>query len=145
MRVSQMTAGFSLPIQIDYVDTDAGGVVYHANYLAFMERVRSACLRQGGFPVSELKQRFNLVFVVTESSLKFHRPAVLDDVIDVSIEVLAIKGASVHCRQQVTRLGELLVDATIRIATITSDTFSPCKIPPVLREVFERHRIDSVS
>lgn len=139
---------YSKQIVINYVDTDAGGVVYHANYLAFMESVRSDLLRQAGFPASVLRNKFNLVFVVTESNLKFKKPAYLDDELDVSVAVTSLRGASIVCHQQVTRTNkeqskELLVDATIRIATIANDTFLPCKIPSELRQVFEQFHIHS--
>lgn len=148
-----MTSSFLKQIVINYVDTDAGGVVYHANYLAFMESARSALLRQAGFPASVLRDKFNLVFVVTESNLKFKKPAYLDDELEVSVAVTSMRGASIVCHQQVTRCGEqqsqelqtneLLVDATIRIATITADTFLPCRIPSELRHVFAQFNIHS--
>jgi len=139
---------FSKKIVINYVDTDAGGVVYHANYLAFMESVRSGLLRRAGFPALVLRDKFNLVFVVTESNLKYKKPAYLDDELNVSVAVSSLRGASMVCHQQVTRCNdelseELLVDATIRIATITADTFLPCKIPSELRHVFAQFHIHS--
>ena len=138
-----MTNVFSQSIEINYADTDAGGVVYHANYLAFMERTRSSCLRHAGLPVTVLRDQFNVVFVVTESNLKYRKPAFLDDTLTVSIAVLALRGASVLCHQQVTRAEQVLVDAKIRIATITADTFLPCKMPLELRQVFTQFQINS--
>jgi len=133
---------FSIPIEINYEDTDAGGVVYHANYLAFMERARSAFLRRSGLPLSELKEKHNMLFIVTETSLRFRKPAFLDDIVDVSVQIQELKRVSVTCTQQVTRAGEVLVDATIRIATITADTFSPCRMPQVLSEIFDGYQIE---
>ncbi len=136
-----MNPVFSLPVQINYEDTDAGGVVYYANYLAYMERVRNACLRQLGYPLAELQQQC-LLFVVVEAKIKYIKPAKLDDLIEVTLEVLEIRGASIFFAHQVVRNGELLVDATIRLATLRSDTFSPCRIPEDLRQSLHRHQIE---
>ncbi|MBX2867097.1 MAG: YbgC/FadM family acyl-CoA thioesterase [Acidiferrobacterales bacterium] len=138
-----MTNVFSQSIEIDYADTDAGGVVYHANYLTLMERTRSACLRHAGLPVTVLRDQFNVVFVVTESNLKYLQPAFLDDTLNISIAVSALRGASILCHQQVTRAERVLVDAKIKIATIAADTFLPCKMPSELRRVFAQYQIHS--
>ena len=133
---------FSVSVRINYEDTDAGGVVYYANYLAYMERARNACLRELGYPLSQLQCDQKLVFVVAEANVKYKLPARLDDVIDITLAVLEIKGASVDLSQQVLRGGNLLVDATIKLVTLNSDTFSPCRMPVELRQSLERHRIE---
>ena len=133
---------FSVSVRINYEDTDAGGVVYYANYLAYMERARNACLRELGYPLSELQCDQKLVFVVTEANIKYKLPARLDDIIDITLAVLEIKGASVNLSQQILRGGDLLVDATIKLVTLNSDTFSPCRMPVKLRQSLERHRIE---
>ncbi len=135
-----MQSAFSLPVQINYEDTDAGGVVYYANYLAYMERVRNACLRDLGYPLAKLQQQ-SLLFVVIEANLKYHRSARLDDLLQITVRIHEIKGASISFSHQVMRSDELLVDATIRIATVSGDTFLPCKIPDKLRHSLERHQI----
>jgi tol-pal system-associated acyl-CoA thioesterase len=140
-REVPMKPVFSLPVQINYEDTDAGGVVYYANYLAYMERARNACLRQLGYPLAELQQQC-LLFVVVEANIKYLRPAKLDDLIEVTLRVLEIKGASMVFAQQVVRSGELLVNATIRLATLHSDTFLPCRIPADLRQSLDQHQIE---
>lgn len=132
---------FSIPVVINYEDTDAAGVVYYANYLAFMERARNACLRAAGFPLATVRDELNVVFVVTEANLRYRRPATLDDVVDVTLGVETARGASVTFVQQVRRNGELLVDGRIRVGTLASDTFSPCRIPDVIREALDVHRI----
>ena len=133
---------FSISVRINYEDTDAGGVVYYANYLAYMERARNACLRELGFPLSELQSSQNLVFVVTEANIKYKLPARLDDIIEITLAVLKIKGASVNLSQQVLRSGNLLVDATIKLVTLNGDTFSPCRMPVKLRQSLEQHHIE---
>ena len=132
---------FSIPVIINYEDTDAAGVVYYANYLAYMERARNACLREAGFPLSRVVDELGVVFVVAEAHLRYRRPARLDDVVDVTLEVDTARGASVTFRQQVQRDGELLVDGRIRVGTLTSDTFSPCRLPDNIRHAFDDYRI----
>ena len=132
---------FSIPVVINYEDTDAAGVVYYANYLAYMERARNACLRQAGFPLAMVRDDLNVVFVVTEARLRYRRPARLDDVVDITLEVETARGASVTFVQQVRRDGDLLVDGRIRVGTLSSDTFSPCRIPDKIRHALDDYRI----
>jgi acyl-CoA thioester hydrolase len=133
---------FSLPLPINYEDTDAGGVVYYANYLAYMERARNACLREMGYPLTNLITQYKTIFVVAEANLKYLSPARLDDTIDVTLEVLDVRAVSIRFAQQVLKSGELLVDATLKLATLNSDTFSPCKIPAELRLSLEQFQIE---
>jgi len=133
---------FSLPLPVNYEDTDAGGVVYYANYLAYMERARNACLREMGYPLTSLITKHKLMFVVAEANLKYLRPARLDDNIDVTLKVLEVRPVSIRFGQQVMRGGELLVDATLKLATLNSDTFSPCKMPQDLRQSLQQHLIE---
>ena len=132
---------FSIPVVINYEDTDAAGVVYYANYLGYMERARNACLRQAGFPLAMVRDELNVVFVVTEARLRYRRPARLDDVVDITLEVETARGASVTFVQQVRRDDDLLVDGRIRVGTLTSDTFSPCRIPDIIRHALDDYRI----
>lgn len=132
---------FSIPVVINYEDTDAAGVVYYANYLAYMERARNACLREAGFPLTRVLNELNVVFVVAEAKLRYRRPARLDDVVYVTLEVETARGASVTFVQQVLRDGELLVDGRIRVGTLTSDTFSPCRIPDNIRHALDAYRL----
>jgi acyl-CoA thioester hydrolase len=133
---------FSLPVVINYEDTDAAGVVYYANYLAYMERARNACLREAGFPLTTVREEYHTVFVVAEVNLRYVSPARLDDEISVTLGVREMRGASMKFVQQVLRGGELLVDGCIRLATLRSDTFSPGRMPEVIRQALERHRIE---
>lgn len=128
---------FSIPVRINYEDTDAGGVVYYANYLGFMERARNACLREHGFPLGELQSTHNLVFVVAHVDIRYRSPARLDDLLEVNLRLIDIRGASLRFLQQVIRNGEILVEATLKLATIRADTFSPCRIPDALRRSFD--------
>ena len=125
-------AAFVLPLPINYEDTDAGGVVYYANYLGYMERARNACLRRMGFPLTRLRQQHCVLFVVTEARLKYRLAARLDDEIEVTLEILRLGRASMVFRQQVQRDGRLLVDGEIKLALVNSETFAPCRIPAPL-------------
>ena len=134
-------AVYSLPVTINYEDTDAAGVVYYANYLAYMERARNACLRAAGLPLSVVRDEYNAVFVVTEARLRYHKPAVLDDVISVTLEVDELRGASATIIHRVLRGDELLVDGQVRLGILSGDTFSPCRIPDIVRHALDRYRI----
>ena len=129
---------FSVALQINYEDTDAGGVVYYGNYLGYMERARNACLRRIGFPPSELEQRHSILFVVTEVRLNYLAAARLDDELIVTLEILHLRRASMVFRQQVRRDDQVLVDGEIKLALVNSDTFAPCRMPTELSDAFGR-------
>ena len=82
-------------MHINYEDTDAGGVVYYGNYLGYMERVRNAFLRDRGYPLSHLSENHNILFVVKEAHLEYHLPAKLDDVLQVTLMIENLSGASI--------------------------------------------------
>ena len=129
---------FSIPLQINYEDTDAAGVVYYGNYPGYMERARNACLRGLGFPLNKLTQQYSVLFVVSEVRLKYLSAARLDDELEVTVEILQLKRASVVFAQQVRRGGEVLVDGEIRLALVNNDTFRPCRIPQELAGALNR-------
>ena len=121
-------ADFQLPVRVYWEDTDAGGVVYHAQYLAFMERARSEWLRGLGFGQESLREA-NLCFVVRAMSVDFRKPARLDDLLAVSVHLAQCRGASLVIAQQVRRGDELLVAAEVRVAAVSADRFRPLPIP----------------
>ena len=129
---------FSIALQINYEDTDAGGVVYYGNYLGYMERARNACLRRIGFPPTQLERQHSVLFVVTEARLKYLAAARLDDEIEVTLEILRMRHASLVFRQQVRRECRLLVDGEIKLALVNSDTFTPCRMPLELAVALSR-------
>lgn len=115
-------------------DTDAGGVVFYANYLKFFERARTEWLRARGFSQERLRTEVGAIFVVTETAVRYLRPARLDDEIAVTVLPTEIGGASMTLAQQALRLGtqgreELLAEGTIRIACVHAGTFKPRRIP----------------
>lgn len=110
-----------LDIRIYYEDTDCGGVVYHANYLKFMERARTEALRESGFEQGDLATQDDIVFALSRSDIRYLRPAVYDDLIRVETELVAAKGARLVFKQAIYRDKTLLVTADITIASISGE------------------------
>lgn len=126
-------------IRVYYEDTDAGGVVYHANYLRYAERARTEALRAVGIPHAEMVERFGVMFMVRRAELDYLRPARLDDSLVVETEVLAVGGATASLRQAVHGPAGLCADITVRLACVrTGDAqiggSKPGRIPPRWRE-----------
>jgi len=120
---------FSVPFRIYWEDTDAGGVVYYANYLKFMERCRTDWLRALGVDQLQLRAERQLQFVVVNITVDFLRPAVLHDEILVTATLERLAGATIHFKQTIERGGEQLIDATVRVACLDSGTLKPRAIP----------------
>jgi acyl-CoA thioester hydrolase len=110
-------------------DTDAGGVVYYANYLKFMERCRTEWLRALGIDQQRLRAERQVQFVVANVTVDFLRPAVLHDEILVTAELERLAGATIHFKQTIMRGAEQLIDATARVACLDSGTLKPRAIP----------------
>jgi acyl-CoA thioester hydrolase len=110
-------------------DTDAGGVVYYANYLKFMERCRTEWLWAMGIDQQRLRAERNLQFVVVNVVVDFLRPAVLHDEILVTAELERLAGATIQFKQTIMRGDEQLIDATTRVACLDSGTLKPRAIP----------------
>ena len=131
-----MTQKFIWPVRVYYEDTDAGGVVYHANYLRFMERARSEWLRAMGHPVDQITARENKLFVVRSVDMKFHKPAHLSEELGVSAEVKQTRKASMQLRQEVRRGlatdDTLLVSAIVELAMVNSESFRPTRLSEFL-------------
>lgn len=125
-------AAFHWPVRVYWEDTDAGGVVYHAQYLAFMERARSEWMRGIGFGQELLRETYGLCFVVRSMSIDFRAPARLDDSLAVSVGLAQCRGASLVFAQEVRRDGELLVGAEVKVAAVSAETFRPQAIPDAL-------------
>ena len=125
-----MSAGpFRFPMRVYWEDTDAAGIVFYANYLKFFERARSEWLRSCGFEQERLRNETGIAFVVTETSVRYRRPARLDDMITVSVEVNRLGQASLEVAQQAWRGEELLASGTIRIGCVDLGTFRPRRFP----------------
>jgi acyl-CoA thioester hydrolase len=120
---------FSVPCRIYWEDTDAGGVVYYANYLKFMERCRTDWLRALGIDQLRLRADRQLQFVVVSVRVDFLRPAVLNDEVLVTAELERLTGATIVFKQWITRGDEQLIDASARVACLDSGTLKPRPIP----------------
>lgn len=120
--------------RVYWEDTDAGGVVYHSRYLNFMERARSDWLLAQGFPQVDLRERLGCLFVVTSASINFLAPARLEDELAVSVDVEALRAASMIMMQEIRRCdGELLAEGRVTIACLAVETFRPMRMPRALR------------
>lgn len=130
------TPPFLWPCRVYWEDTDAGGVVYHARYLHFLERARTEWLRALGHGQQHLRERDGVLFVVHRMELAFNAPARLDDALLASVEVVERRSASFSVRQTLRRQGEavILLDAQVRIACLDAARFRPCPIPTHLIE-----------
>ena len=127
-----MAEPFIWPLRVYWEDTDAGGVVYHAQYLAFMERARSEWLRGLGLHQNAMKRDVDLVFVVRAMQMDFRAPARLDDQLSVSVRLLECRGASLLLAQRIERDGVLLVEAKVKIAALYASSFRPRALPDAL-------------
>ncbi|HIE75537.1 MAG TPA: tol-pal system-associated acyl-CoA thioesterase [Gammaproteobacteria bacterium] len=125
----ELGAVFRWPIRVYYEDTDAGGIVYYANYLKFMERARSEWLRSRGVDLAVLAHNEDAMFVVRSANLEFLRPARLSDDLEVSVQVAHQRPASVELSQVVTRSGETLCTGVVRLACINIRTARPRPLP----------------
>lgn len=120
---------FTWPVRVYYEDTDAGGVVYHSNYLNFMERARTEWLRAMGFEQDRIRQELGVVFAVSALQIGFLRPARFNDALMISVCLTRVGRASLTLEQEVRRGGEVLCRAEVKIASIAVDKFKPAPIP----------------
>ena len=126
-----------VPVRVYYQDTDAGGVVFHAQYLAFMERARTELLDARGINLAELADARRLLFVVYELKARYHVPARLHDMLSVSAEVVKMGRASLVFRHRVERGSELLVEAEVTLASVDRDRMRPVRVPAELQQALK--------
>ena len=128
---------FAFPIRIYWEDTDAGGVVYHARYLHFLERARTEWLRAAGVDQSTLRDAHDVVFVVHALDIRFNAPARLDDELTATVEPTGLRSASFVVAQTLKREPEAraLVEARVRVACLDATGFRPRPIPEHLLDV----------
>lgn len=113
-----MNGSFAWPVRVYYEDTDAGGVVYYANYLRYLERARTEWLRSLGVDQSQLLNEAGLAFAVRSASIEYLKPARLDDELQVLVDIESVGRAQVHFSQRIERNGETLVTACVRVACL---------------------------
>ena len=132
-------------LRVYWEDTDAGGIVFYANYLKFFERARTEWLRSLGHQQEQMRVQGGVMFVVTDTTVRYLRPARLDDLIDVTVHVKHAGRAQLTLAQQAWKLigtaavpnatpgidagRELLAEGTIRIACVDAETLKPARIP----------------
>ncbi len=120
---------FVWPVRVYYEDTDAGGVVYYANYLKFFERARTELLRHLGFEQDDLMSRLGIIFVVRSVQVDYLKPARFNEQLAVSATVSSVKKTSFMFTQQITRDEDLLCQGDIRIACLDVNSMRPKAIP----------------
>jgi acyl-CoA thioester hydrolase len=128
---------FSCTFRVYWEDTDAGGVVYYANYLKFMERCRTDWLRALGVDQHRMRAERQLQFAVVDMQVRFLRPALLDDEIVVTAELQRLTGATIEFKQAVYRDDLQLISAGTRVACLDSATLKPRAIP---KDLFQEWR-----
>ncbi|HLS21614.1 MAG TPA: tol-pal system-associated acyl-CoA thioesterase [Paenalcaligenes sp.] len=130
-----------LPIRIYYEDTDAGGIVYYANYMKYFERARTEWLRTLGISQSRLAQEQKQLFVVRQSEVHYLQPAQLDDLLTVETTLVELRGASLTFSQQAVLDGTPMCSSTTVVVCINSETMRPTKIHPTIRTILEKVRV----
>jgi acyl-CoA thioester hydrolase len=123
---------FHWPVRVYWEDTDAGGVVYYANYLKFMERARSEWLRACGFEQDVLRDEAGVVFVVRRVEIDYLSPALFNDQLDVSVSLHETGRASLSVQQELMRGSTCLARADVTLACVDAVRFKPVKIPALL-------------
>ena len=137
MKYEQSANAFSIPVRVYYEDTDAGGVVYYANYLKFFERCRTEWMRQIGHDQSQLAADAGIAFVACKASCEYLKPARLDDLLTVGLEVEKLTRVRVIFRQHVRRGDEELVTGVVEIACVDTVKMTPAAIPEFLHSKLE--------
>lgn len=129
---------FSVSFRVYYEDTDAQGVVYHANYFKFAERARTELLRAVGWDRLRQEKELGLSFLVRNAEIEYRAPAKLEDLLHTTAEILAIGNTSLTMRQVVTRDhdGKALAEMKIVLVGVNAEG-RPTRFPPQLRQIFE--------
>jgi acyl-CoA thioester hydrolase len=125
--------------RVYWEDTDAGGVVYHAGYLRFLERARTEWMRAMAMGQDALRRSHGIVFVVRELSIAYDKPARLDDELDSTVRVMRLRSASLDIAQDVLRAadGVTLARAQVRIACVDAEAFAPRRIPANIADLIQ--------
>ncbi len=113
---------FTWPVRVYFEDTDSGGVVYYANYLKFYERARSEWLRTLDISQQSLAQKRQILFVVRNVAVDYHRPAVLDDILCVTLDVAKVRGASIEFEQKIIRTADGVLCSSCRVTVVCIDS-----------------------
>lgn len=136
MADDRPSATHVFPCRVYYEDTDAGGIVYYANYLKFAERARSELLRDLGTDNSRLMDQHGVLFAVRDCQATFHRPAKLDDALEVHTDITAVGRATLSALQTVRRSNEVMAELVIRLACLDASG-RPKRLPGDVRAAFQ--------
>jgi len=124
---------FTLPVRVYYQDTDAGGVVYHSTYLDFLERARYEWLRDLGFDIHSLIQVHKVIFMVRSLGIEYFKPALLDDLLHVTVQAADLGRSRITISQHVLRGTTLLATATVEAVCVGAESLRPVSVPVPLR------------
>jgi tol-pal system-associated acyl-CoA thioesterase len=128
---------FRIPVRVYYEDTDAGGMVYHATYLRFLERARTDWLRVLGFHHQRLASEFGVQFVVQSLQIKYLKPAWLDDLLEATARIDGLGGCRLIFRQTIERDGETITHAGVSAACLELGSAKPVAMPLALRNCLQ--------
>lgn len=131
----------SIDIRVYYEDTDAGGVMYHAQYLNFAERGRTEFLRHLGHQNSALAQDLGIIFVVRHAEIDYIKPAFLDDLLTMETSILSLKNTSFVMRQKLLRGKDLVADMKVALVCVDHKTIKPVRLPDTVKSEFEPYII----
>jgi len=131
-----------LNIRVYYEDTDAGGVVYYANYLKYIERGRSEMLRDAGFEQDHIAQEFGVVFAVRSVTANYLKPAKFNDLLEVQTQIHSVGKTSLIFSQKImeSRQNTVLFDAEVKVVSVVKNNFKPCGIPQIITEKLNGRR-----
>lgn len=137
-NATNINPDFHINVRVYYEDTDAGGVVFYANYLSFFERARTEWLRSVGLNQSTIAKEQKLIFVVKAVEIQYRKPAILDDQLTVHNKLARIGGASFVFNQEVRRGSEVLCDGQVTICCVSTESFKPTPVPSHIRNLFKQ-------
>ena len=129
-------SAFTLPVRVYYQDTDAGGVVYHSTYLNFMERARYEWMRELDLDIKSLTQVHKVLFMIRSLSIEYFKPALLDDLLHVTVQAAGLGRARITLSQHVLRGHATLASATTQVVCVDADTLKLASLPASLRHKF---------
>ena len=131
-----MAKKFSFTVKIYYEDTDAGGVVYYANYLKFLERARSEAIYSLGYTNSSILERFGVLLIVKSCNIEYKKPARFEDTLEIISEIKSFTKTSFLMKQSISRKNEIISDAEIHLVSVDKNG-KPSKIPEDLKKKLE--------
>tara|TARA_B100002051_G_scaffold74755_1_gene71307 strand:- start:561 stop:959 length:399 start_codon:yes stop_codon:yes gene_type:complete len=131
-----MAKKFSFTVKIYYEDTDAGGVVYYANYLKFLERARSEAIYSLGYTNSSILEQFGVLLIVKSCNIEYRKPARFEDTLEIISEIKSFTKTSFLMKQSISRINEIISDAEIHIVSVDKNG-KPSKIPEDLKKKLE--------